>query len=128
MKINIKVTKNTNWWRDVSIQKDNIFSHPDAPYAGCLSFALTTASPGPLTSVQAQKSDPLKSRQQVDLERAHFLVTQAFEEDEKGNDDEAIELYTQAVELCIKTVVCSLFLYRSLLFPSLSSPSVIATN
>lgn len=40
----------------------------------------------------------------MDLERAHFLVTQAFEEDEKGNDDEAIELYTQAVELCIKTV------------------------
>ncbi|KAF7649589.1 hypothetical protein LDENG_00139130, partial [Lucifuga dentata] len=54
-------------------------------------------------AVQAQKSDPLKSRQQVDLERAHFLVTQAFEEDEKGNSDEAIELYTQAVELCIKT-------------------------
>ncbi|XP_022069568.1 calpain-7 [Acanthochromis polyacanthus] len=54
-------------------------------------------------AVQAQTSDPLKSRQQVDLERAHFLVTQAFEEDEKGNDDEAIELYTQAVELCIKT-------------------------
>uniref|UniRef100_A0A3Q3J2E1 Calpain catalytic domain-containing protein n=1 Tax=Monopterus albus TaxID=43700 RepID=A0A3Q3J2E1_MONAL len=54
-------------------------------------------------AVQAEKSDPLKSRQQVDLERAHFLVTQAFEEDEKGNDDEAIELYTQAVELCIKT-------------------------
>ncbi|KAF6734025.1 Calpain-7 [Oryzias melastigma] len=50
-----------------------------------------------------QKMDPLKSRQQVDLERAHFLVTQAFEEDEKGNDDEAIELYTQAVELCIQT-------------------------
>ncbi|XP_004078382.1 calpain-7 [Oryzias latipes] len=50
-----------------------------------------------------QKIDPLKSRQQVDLERAHFLVTQAFEEDEKGNDDEAVELYTQAVELCIKT-------------------------
>lgn len=40
----------------------------------------------------------------MDLERAHFLVTQAFEEDEKGNDDEAVELYTQAVELCIKTV------------------------
>ncbi|KAA8591952.1 hypothetical protein FQN60_017326 [Etheostoma spectabile] len=54
-------------------------------------------------AVQAQKSDPLKSRQHVDLERAHFLVTQAFEEDEKGNDDEAIELYTQAVELCITT-------------------------
>lgn len=54
-------------------------------------------------AVQVQKSDPLKSREQVDLERAHFLVTQAFEEDEKGNMDEAIELYTQAVELCIQT-------------------------
>lgn len=48
------------------------------------------------------------SRQQVDLERAHFLVTQAFEEDEKGNDDEAIELYSQAVELCINTASLSL--------------------
>uniref|UniRef100_A0A8C7P9E1 Calpain 7 n=1 Tax=Oncorhynchus mykiss TaxID=8022 RepID=A0A8C7P9E1_ONCMY len=55
-------------------------------------------------AVQAQSSDPLKSKQQVDLERAHFLVTQAFEEDEKGNGGEAIELYTQAVELCIQTV------------------------
>ncbi|XP_061573566.1 calpain-7 [Cololabis saira] len=54
-------------------------------------------------AVQAQKRDPLKSREQVDLERAHFLVTKAFEEDEKENDDEAVELYTQAVELCIKT-------------------------
>lgn len=64
----------------------------------------------PPVPVQAQKSDPLKSRQQVDLERAHFLVTQAFDEDEKGNDDEAIELYTQAVELCINTVCLSLLL------------------
>uniref|UniRef100_A0A8C4E5W3 Calpain 7 n=1 Tax=Dicentrarchus labrax TaxID=13489 RepID=A0A8C4E5W3_DICLA len=65
----------------------------------CLLCVLTIA----VTPGQAQKIDPLKSRQQVDLERAHFLVTQAFEEDEKGNDDEAIELYTQAVELCINT-------------------------
>lgn len=56
------------------------------------------------TTGQAQGSDPLKTRQQLDLERAHFLVTQAFEEDEKGNDEEAVELYTQAVELCIQTV------------------------
>lgn len=48
----------------------------------------------------------------MDLERAHFLVTQAFEEDEKGSDDEAIELYTQAVELCIKTVGLSLPAHR----------------
>uniref|UniRef100_A0A8C5BKC7 Calpain catalytic domain-containing protein n=1 Tax=Gadus morhua TaxID=8049 RepID=A0A8C5BKC7_GADMO len=54
-------------------------------------------------AVQGQSIDPLKSRQQVDLERAHFLVTQAFQEDEKGNGDEAIELYSQAVELCIQT-------------------------
>uniref|UniRef100_A0ABM5GPJ8 Calpain-7 isoform X3 n=1 Tax=Pogona vitticeps TaxID=103695 RepID=A0ABM5GPJ8_9SAUR len=55
------------------------------------------------TAVQLQKVDPLKSKQQLDLERAHFLVTQAFDEDEKGNKDEAIELYTEAVELCLKT-------------------------
>ncbi|XP_026579970.1 calpain-7-like, partial [Pseudonaja textilis] len=52
---------------------------------------------------QLQKVDPLKSKQQLDLERAHFLVTQAFDEDEKGNNEEAIELYTEAVELCLKT-------------------------
>uniref|UniRef100_A0A671S7L4 Calpain-7-like n=1 Tax=Sinocyclocheilus anshuiensis TaxID=1608454 RepID=A0A671S7L4_9TELE len=55
-----------------------------------------------LSAVQAQSSDPLKSKHQLDLERAYFLVTQAFEEDEKENADEAIELYTQAVELCIQ--------------------------
>lgn len=33
-------------------------------------------------------------------------MTQAFEEDEKENADEAIELYTQAVELCIQAVSC----------------------
>ncbi|KAA0703511.1 Calpain-7 [Triplophysa tibetana] len=56
-----------------------------------------------LNAVQAQSCDPLKSKHQSDLERAYFLVTQAFEEDEKENADEAIELYTQAVELCIQT-------------------------
>lgn len=54
--------------------------------------------------VQAQSSDPLKTKHQLDLERSYFLVTQAFEEDEKGNSEEAIELYTQAVELCIQAV------------------------
>ncbi|RXM99287.1 Calpain-7 [Acipenser ruthenus] len=55
------------------------------------------------TAVQAQSIDPLKSKHQLDLERAHFLVTQAFDDDEKGNVEEAVELYTQAVELCIET-------------------------
>ncbi|KAJ1101694.1 hypothetical protein NDU88_006759 [Pleurodeles waltl] len=54
-------------------------------------------------AVQAQNSDPLKSKQQLDLERAHFLVTQAFDEDDKGNAEDAIELYSEAVELCLKT-------------------------
>ncbi|NXX57242.1 CAN7 protein, partial [Scopus umbretta] len=55
------------------------------------------------SAVQSQNTDPLKSKQQLDLERAHFLVTQAFDEDDKGNAEEAIELYTEAVELCLKT-------------------------
>ncbi|MEE6466241.1 hypothetical protein FKM82_006881 [Ascaphus truei] len=55
------------------------------------------------TAVEAQNVDPLKSKQHLDLERARFLVTQAFEEDDKGNAEEAIELYTEAVELCLTT-------------------------
>lgn len=54
--------------------------------------------------VQSKSTDPLKSKHQLDLERAHFLVTQAFDEDEKGNVEDAIELYTEAVDLCLKTV------------------------
>lgn len=57
-----------------------------------------------LIPVQSKSTDPLKSKHQLDLERAHFLVTQAFDEDEKGNVEDAIELYTEAVELCLKTV------------------------
>lgn len=55
-------------------------------------------------TVQAQNIDPLKSKQHLDLERARFLVTQAFDEDDKGNAEEAIELYSEAVELCLTTV------------------------
>ncbi|XP_054451589.1 calpain-7 isoform X2 [Pteronotus mesoamericanus] len=55
------------------------------------------------SAVQSKSADPLKSKQQLDLERAHFLVTQAFDEDEKGNVEDAIELYTEAVDLCLKT-------------------------
>ncbi|XP_054990738.1 calpain-7 isoform X3 [Sorex araneus] len=55
------------------------------------------------SAVQPKSTDPLKSKQQLDLERAHFLVTQAFDEDGKGNVEDAIELYTEAVDLCLKT-------------------------
>lgn len=43
-----------------------------------------------------------KSQQQKDLERAGFLLSEALDEDEKGDLEDAIELYTEAVELCIK--------------------------
>ncbi|KAM6222792.1 calpain-7 isoform 6-T6 [Rhynchocyon petersi] len=48
------------------------------------------------SAVQSKNTDPLKSKHQLDLERAHFLVTQAFDEDEKENVEDAIELYTEA--------------------------------
>ena len=41
---------------------------------------------------------------QTDLERARFLLTEALDEDEKGHVQDAIDLYTEAVELCIKIV------------------------
>ncbi|KAM5279558.1 calpain-7 isoform 6-T6 [Ctenodactylus gundi] len=46
------------------------------------------------SAVQSKSAGPLKSKHQLDLERAHFLVTQAFDEDEKQNIEEAIEKYT----------------------------------
>lgn len=47
---------------------------------------------------------PEKSPQQLDLERAKFLVEQAFDEDAADNKKEALDLYMQAAELCIKVV------------------------
>ena len=41
---------------------------------------------------------------QMDLERAQFLLRQAFDEDEGENKEEASELYMQAVEMFIKIV------------------------
>lgn len=40
------------------------------------------------------------------VERAEFLLKQALYEDEKGKPDDALPLYTDAAELCIKTVSC----------------------
>lgn len=40
--------------------------------------------------------------QKLGVERAAFIVQQAFQEDEQNNTDEAVELYMEAVELCIK--------------------------
>ena len=40
------------------------------------------------------------------VERAEFLLKQALYEDERGRPDDALPLYTDAAELCIKTVSC----------------------
>lgn len=42
--------------------------------------------------------------QQLELDRAKFLLMQALDEDEANNSQEALELYTQAVELCLQAV------------------------
>ncbi len=37
-----------------------------------------------------------------DLERGHFLLLEALDEDEAGHADEAVELYMEAITVCIK--------------------------
>ncbi|KAL4222516.1 calpain 7 [Mactra antiquata] len=55
-----------------------------------------------LVSKEKQTMSSTMSAQQKELERATFLIKQAFEEDDLGNSQEAIDLYTEAVELCLK--------------------------
>ena len=50
-----------------------------------------------------------KSLEQLEMERAKFLIQQAFEEDENGTKGDAVELYMQAAELCMKLVRTDLF-------------------
>ena len=38
------------------------------------------------------------------MDRARYLVEQAFEEDASDNKEEAFELYAQAAELCLSLV------------------------
>ncbi|KAI0214801.1 Calpain-7 [Lamellibrachia satsuma] len=45
---------------------------------------------------------PLKTQQQLDLDRGKFLLSQAFEEDENKNFEEAVKLYSDAVEFFLK--------------------------
>ena len=57
-----------------------------------------------VVGTQVATSQPTKTRDQLELERATFLIRQAFEEDEAGDREEAVQLYTQAVELCLNIV------------------------
>lgn len=38
------------------------------------------------------------------MERAHFLLREALSEDEQNNIDEAINLYSEAITLCLTVV------------------------
>nr|XP_039261066.1 calpain-7-like isoform X1 [Styela clava] len=53
------------------------------------------------TQQQSIKRSPSHHTSQ-DEQRGKFLIKQALEQDEKGNENEALELYLQAAELCIK--------------------------
>lgn len=55
----------------------------------------------------SKSSTEIKTQEQLSLERAEFLMYQALDEDEVGHVEEALTLYTQAIELCISTVGCN---------------------
>jgi hypothetical protein len=53
---------------------------------------------------QAAAQSMVQSGSQKQLQKCHFLFHRALDADEAGNKDEAVELYTQAVELGISAV------------------------
>ncbi|XP_022109312.1 calpain-7-like isoform X2 [Acanthaster planci] len=55
-----------------------------------------------VTQNSRQVATPVKSDDQIAAERANFLLRQAFEEDEQGNQEDATELYLNAAEMCIE--------------------------
>lgn len=71
---------------------------------------------GLLVSLSKQEEEdrkPRKSGEELELERAKFMVSQALREDEASNDEEAVRLYTDAVQLCLQ-LVCMKTFTRSL--------------
>jgi calpain-7 len=57
---------------------------------------------------------PNKNEQLSKLERAEFLMREALDEDQDMNYENAIELYTEAIDLCLKAVsfaLNTLFIY-----------------
>jgi hypothetical protein len=53
---------------------------------------------------QATVQSVVQSESQKQLQQCRFLLCQALDADEAGNKDEAVELYTQAVDLGIRAV------------------------
>lgn len=52
--------------------------------------------------IQISQKRPEKNEQKLELDRAEFLLRQGLDEDEAGNEEEAVEMYLQAAELCLK--------------------------
>jgi hypothetical protein len=53
---------------------------------------------------QAAAQSVVQTESQKQLQQCRFLLCQALDADEAGNKDEAVELYTQAVDLGIRAV------------------------
>ena len=56
-----------------------------------------------LNKLQTQKTQPVKTKAFENAERAKIILLDALNEDEQGNEEEAIDLYLQAADLCIKS-------------------------
>jgi len=50
------------------------------------------------------KATEKKSEDEIEIEKAYFLVSQALEADEAGQHSEAKNLYTKAVGVCLEAV------------------------
>ena len=48
------------------------------------------------------------------MQKAKIVIMDALKEDEDGNAEQAIELYLQAAEICIKSVGCALLLWTKM--------------
>ena len=57
-----------------------------------------------LYKLEARKKEEAatKAKRSFELERAHFLLSEGLDDDEKGNFDEAVEHYSEAVEVCLR--------------------------
>ena len=58
-------------------------------------------------SQQTAQSSQHKTKQQLELEKAKFLMNQAIDDDSAGNIEDAVAQYSEAVELCLKLVSLS---------------------
>jgi calpain-7 len=66
----------------------------------------------------------IKTDAQVREERAEFLLNQALDNDEAGNFKEALNLYTEAVEFCLKCVNSTADNERKIKFRKLANQSL----